>query len=134
DVAHTHQVAIAKRNGNWEMLETHEIKKSKTELAALNVDLERRVHERTSQLAAVNQRLQETQRKLEEAQRIAHVGHWERDLETDAVTWSGEVSRIFGLPPQGRPMSFQEFLKWVHPEDRARVTLSLKEAVGGLRH
>src|SRR5437773_462094 len=59
EVAHTHQVAMAKRNGNWEMLETPEIKKSKTELAALKVDLERRVQQRTSQLAAVNQRLQD---------------------------------------------------------------------------
>ena len=134
DVAHTHQVAIAKRNGNWEMLETPEIKKSKTELAALKVDLERRVHERTSQLAAVNQRLQETQRKLEEAQRIAHVGHWERDLETDALTWSDEIYRIFGLYPQGRPLSFTEFLNLVAEGDRARVVHSIEEAVRNLRN
>ena len=134
DVAHEHQVAIAKRHGHWEMLETPEIKQTKFELAELTKDLERRVHQRTNELAAVNQQFQETQRELEEAQRIAHVGHWERDLETDAVAWSGEVYRIFGLPPQGRPMLFQDFLKWVHPEDRARVALSFQESVGGLRH
>jgi len=133
EVAHAHEFAIAMRHGNWEVLETPEIQQTKTDLAELTRDLERRVHQRTSELAAVNQQLQETQRKLEEAQRIAHVGHWERDLESDAVTWSGEVSRIFGLPQPGRPMSFQEFLEWVHPEDRARVALSLKEAVSGLR-
>jgi len=57
DVAHAHQVAIAKRHGHWEMLETPEIKQTKTELAELTKDLERRVHQRTSELAAVNQQL-----------------------------------------------------------------------------
>ncbi len=133
DVAHAHQVAIAKRNGHWEVLETPEIKQSKTELAELKVDLERRVHQRTSELAAINQQLQETQTKLEDAQRIAHVGHWERDLQTDAVTWSAEVYRIFGLTQQGRPMLFREFLKLVHPADRARVKHTVEEAIRGLQ-
>src|SRR5437867_2061707 len=57
DVAHAHQVAIAKRHGHWEMLETPEMKQTKTELAELTKDLERRVHQRTSELAAVNQQL-----------------------------------------------------------------------------
>src|SRR6266404_3786522 len=78
--------------------------------------------------------LKESQRKLEEAQRIAHVGHWERDLETDLVNWSEEIYRIFGLPPHGRQMDFQEFLKLVHPDDRARVVHSVEEAVRKLRH
>jgi len=103
-------------------------------VAALKVDLERKVYQRTSQLAAVNQRLQETQRKLEEAQRIAHVGHWERDLETDAITWSHEIHRIFGLRPQGRPLSFSEFLNLVAAGDRARVVHSTEEAVRNLRN
>src|SRR3982075_4621613 len=44
--------------------------------------------------------VRESEARLEEAQRIAHVGHWERDLETNRVTWSAETFRIFGLPPQ----------------------------------
>jgi hypothetical protein len=63
DVAHAHQVAIAKRHGHWEMLETPEVKQTKIELAELTEALERRVHQRTSELATVNQQLQESQRK-----------------------------------------------------------------------
>jgi GAF domain-containing protein len=44
----------------------------------------------------------ESERKLEEAQRLAHVGHWERDTDTDLITWSDETYRIFGLEPQKR--------------------------------
>ena len=40
----------------------------------------------TSSLAFRN--LGESERKLEEAQRLAHVGYWERDTDTDLITWS----------------------------------------------
>jgi PAS domain-containing protein len=35
--------------------------------------------------------------RLEESQRLAHVGSWEWDLATDVVTWSDELFRIAGL-------------------------------------
>jgi len=89
--------------------------------------------QRTTELAAVIQQLQETQRKLQEAQRIAHLGHWEHDLETDAVTCSAEVYRIFGVPPRSGPISLDEFIKRVHAEDRARVALWVKEEVRAAR-
>jgi PAS domain-containing protein len=44
--------------------------------------------------------LRDSEARLEEAQRIAHVGYWVRDLDTDRLTWSDESYRIFGLPPQ----------------------------------
>jgi formate hydrogenlyase transcriptional activator len=56
--------------------------------------------------------------RLEEAQRVAHVGHWEWDLETDVVVWSDETYRIFGLRPQERPMDLATVRAMVHPEDR----------------
>ena len=43
DVARTHQFAIAKRQGIWEVLETPALKQAKTEIARLNDQLERRV-------------------------------------------------------------------------------------------
>ena len=36
---------------------------------------------------------------LAEAQRLAHLGSWERDLATGRVTWSEELYRIYGLNP-----------------------------------
>jgi PAS domain S-box-containing protein len=62
--------------------------------------------------------LQDSKARLEEAQRVAHVGHWEWDLETDVVVWSDETYRIFGLRPQERPMDLATVRSMVHPEDR----------------
>src|SRR5205807_5510619 len=45
--------------------------------------------------------LQESRSWLEEAQRVAHLGYWVWDLETNRVIWSEETYRIFGLAPHG---------------------------------
>ena len=80
------------------------------------------------------QALEESQRNLEAAQRIAHVGHWERYLKTDLITWSGETYRIFGLLPGNRRMRFEDFLKLVHQDDRPKVMHSVEGALDKLRH
>jgi PAS domain S-box-containing protein len=67
---------------------------------------------------ALSRDLKESNARLEEAQRVAHVGYWEWDLETGEVIWSDETYRIFGLKPQERPMDFAMVRGMVHPEDR----------------
>jgi PAS domain S-box-containing protein len=62
--------------------------------------------------------LKESNARLEEAQRVAHMGYWEWDLETGEVIWSDETYRIFGLKPQERPMDLATVRGMVHPEDR----------------
>jgi signal transduction histidine kinase len=57
DVVRTHQFAITKRRGSWEVIETAGHKQAKSEIKRLNEELERRVVERTSQLTAVNGQL-----------------------------------------------------------------------------
>jgi signal transduction histidine kinase len=57
DVVRTHQFAVTKRRGSWEVIETAGYKQAKAEIERLNEDLERRVVERTSQLTAVNSEL-----------------------------------------------------------------------------
>jgi len=61
------------------------------------------------------EKLKRSESQLAEAQRVAHVGYWERNIDTDEITWSDETYRIFGLQPQEPIENFQEF---IHPEDR----------------
>jgi PAS domain S-box-containing protein len=67
---------------------------------------------------ALSRDLRESNARLEEAQSVAHVGHWEWDLETGVVVWSDETYRIFGLKPQERPMDIATVRAIVHPDDR----------------
>jgi signal transduction histidine kinase len=57
DVARTHQFAIARRQGSWDVVETPQLKQAKTEIARLNAELERRVAERTEELQALKDEL-----------------------------------------------------------------------------
>jgi PAS domain S-box-containing protein len=66
DVARIHQVAVARRHGSWEMVETPELKEAKAEIKKLNDELERQVEERTRELATINEALRSeiAERKL----------------------------------------------------------------------
>ncbi len=61
------------------------------------------------------------EKQLAAAQQITHLGSWEWDVATNAVTWSDELYRIYGFEPQSRPITFEFFLSRLHPDDRARV-------------
>ena len=65
--------------------------------------------------------LRASQRRLAEAQRIAQVGSWEWDLETDRLTVSDELCRLFGLPPGIKLTMAQGIDTAIHPADRQRV-------------
>jgi PAS domain S-box-containing protein len=64
------------------------------------------------------QALQQNQFYLTEGQRVAHMGSWAFD--TDGFEyWSSELFRIYGLDPNGKPPTVEQYLALVHPEDRA---------------
>ena len=58
---------------------------------------------------------------LQEAQRIARIGSWERDLRSNTLWWSDECYRLFGHEPGAIQPSYNLFLQAIHPEDRAMV-------------
>ncbi|MBD0328930.1 MAG: MASE1 domain-containing protein [Thermoleophilia bacterium] len=65
---------------------------------------------------------------LAEAQVLAHVGSWRWDVRRDAVTWTDELHRIFGVEPQRHPVTYAAYLDRVHPEDRAAVDAAVRQA------
>jgi C4-dicarboxylate-specific signal transduction histidine kinase len=67
DVTRTHQFAVARRNKNWEVAETSQLKQAKSEIKRLNDELEQRVMDRTRQLAALND---EMRKEMIERQRV----------------------------------------------------------------
>ena len=75
--------------------------------------------------------LQESKARLEEAQRVAHVGHYEWNLDANRITWSDELYRIYGLRPQERPMDLATLREMIHPEDRESVFRGAEEALRG---
>jgi PAS domain S-box-containing protein len=67
------------------------------------------------------EQLRDSESRLADAQRIAHVGNWETDFIEGVDVWSDETFRILGLEPQQEEASMERFMEAVHPEDRERV-------------
>jgi PAS domain S-box-containing protein len=75
--------------------------------------------------------LAESKAKLEEAQRITHVGYWEWDLATDCIVWSDEIYRIFGMQPQECQIDLAVSRQKIHPDDWQYVARAVEEALAG---
>ncbi|WP_428738645.1 PAS domain-containing protein [Sulfurimonas sp.] len=60
--------------------------------------------------------------QLSQAQKIANLGIWEYNLETDILSWSDEIYDIFELDKENFSPSYKTFLDTVHPDDREKVS------------
>jgi PAS domain S-box-containing protein len=73
--------------------------------------------------------LRQTKQRLADAQRVAQIGSWERDLRTNQIFWSDELYRLFGLEPGEGELSYEKFLSFVMPEDLANARQLVEQAV-----
>jgi PAS domain S-box-containing protein len=142
DVVRTHQFAVTKRRGSWDVIETAGHKQAKAEIKRLNEELEQRVVERTSQLTSLNseltkevlqrQRAEEallrSEAYLAEAQRVSHTGSFGWSVSSGHIVWSDETFRIFGYDPASKP-TVQAIVQRTHPEDKAFAEEALDQAV-----
>jgi PAS domain S-box-containing protein len=99
-------------------------KEAEAQRQRAQADLERLVAERTAEL-------QRAHDELAEAQRIAHVGNWNIDLETNELEWSAESYRIFGFEPNAFHCTRETFLAGVHPDDRPLAEHVRQAALAG---
>lgn len=73
--------------------------------------------------------LRSSQAKLDNAQRIARLGHWEWNVETADMSWSREFARILRLPADVFQGSWQEFVACIGDTDRQALQLAAEHAV-----
>src|SRR5665213_789248 len=83
--------------------------------------------QREEELKQMAERLNHSQEQLAQAQRIAGIGSYERDLASGKGVWSEETYRIFGVDRGTFASTRENFLTLMHPEDRAKVTRTLGE-------
>lgn len=71
---------------------------------------------------------QQNENTLKEAQKIAHIGNFSFDGNTQAFTFSEEAMRILDLDASQLPITYESLLRHIHIDDRDRV-LQLTEEV-----
>lgn len=72
--------------------------------------------------------LRRSEAHLAEAQQMANLGSWQLDPASQTMQWSLETFRIFGHAPS-TTLTFHDFLKHVHEEDRQTVKDGLEQAI-----
>lgn len=103
-------------------------RKTKAQLLDELIELRQRV----AQFDAINHQgmtsdqtssaMRQAETDLKKVQAAAHVGHWTWDVQSNRVSWSDEMFRIFGLNPIGFSGDLDEVIRTaIHPDDRAKV-------------
>jgi PAS domain S-box-containing protein len=108
-----------------------ELQAQSNELKKANDTLEEKVKERTAEIEKAYNSMKESEERLAEAQKIAHIGNWDWNLVTGEMHWSSELCYIFGLDCQDQAPSYNEFLNHIHPDDRDFVTNIISKGLNG---
>ncbi|MBI3704174.1 MAG: MASE1 domain-containing protein [Rhizobiales bacterium] len=91
-------------------------------LRQIHAELDSRVRERTAALADANTH-------LHEAQRLANLGSWSWDIARNHIDWSEQLYAIYGRRPDQFQGTLDEFIGFVHPDDREKLQSSVGEAL-----
>ncbi len=75
------------------------------------------------------QQMRESERRLQEAERIAHLGNWKLDLKSGEAIWSDEEYRVLGYATGEVAANIDNFMRAVHPDDRQRVEAEMQRAM-----
>jgi PAS domain S-box-containing protein len=110
-----------------------ELYRKTRELERLNVELERRVSERTAELAASNVRLLQSEQGRSVALAAGQMGSWDCDLVTGEWKWDEGQHHIFGVDPTTFEVTRDSIQALVHPEDWDRLQTVGRSIANGVR-
>lgn len=72
----------------------------------------------TKLLIAKEQEANESIAALKRAQEIARLGSWEWNVSKDEITWSEGLTKILHIYHVQPPLTYEQYLQFVHPDDR----------------
>lgn len=80
---------------------------------------------------AIVDALRRSEARLDEAQRIAHLGYWDWNILNNDLFWSPGIYRQLGLEVQSGPANYEDFVEATHPDDRKPVGAAVQAALEG---
>ena len=84
---------------------------------------------RVAEIENLNFELSDRKRALTIAQNLGDMGSWEWDINTDAITWSEQLYRLFGLDPTSPPPSFADHRALYAPDSWAKLRAAVKHCI-----
>lgn len=97
--------------------------------AVLEGEQNARLQLEISKSERIEESLREGRQQLEEAQRLARVGSWVWELESDTVTWSEEMCSILAYDPALSPPRFPEQRRFFSSDSWERLGAAVEKAI-----
>ncbi len=110
------EVQLLKKNGDKFYVEIRgnliQIEEQKLVLV-ITTDINKRVESERA--------LRHSEARLREAQKVAHIGHWNMEHPDLNIDWSEEVYKIYGVKKKNEELNFEHVLAYVHPDDKEKL-------------
>lgn len=72
--------------------------------------------------------IEHSESRLNEAQKVAHVGSWELNFANKTAVWSDEACHIYGVPlHEKNAQSYESWISYIHPDDREYVQKEMQQ-------
>jgi PAS domain S-box-containing protein len=103
------------------------------ELEQLNLQLERRVAERTAELEASNARLTQSEQARSLALAAGQMGSWEWEVGGEEIKWDEGQYRIFGVDQRRFAPRIEDVRGLIHPDDWQTLQQSVERMADSAR-
>jgi PAS domain S-box-containing protein len=82
-----------------------------------------------SELHAITQELGASEQRLRIAVEGAGIAIWDWEVASDRISWTGDISSLFGIDAEAVPNTFQKLLARLHADDRDILERSTKRSL-----
>ncbi len=115
----------------WQQEEINLLKQLATQvgIAIQQAELYQQAQNEIAERRQAEVALQESQERLRLALDAASMGTWDWNIQTNQITWSANLERMFGMQPGEFDGRYETFVNHLHPEDRDRVLDAIARAV-----
>lgn len=93
--------------------------------------------ERQKNFAALRDRevqLRRVSHRLGLALDASKVGVWDYEIDRGILVWDRRMDELYDMPPDGRARSYADWVRRLHPEDRARARAEFDAAIEASGH
>jgi len=73
--------------------------------------------------------LYNSNKRLRDSQKFAHIGTWDWDIKTDNLFWSEQIGPLFGYGKDELETSYDNFLNSIHADDRQDVVDAINNCI-----
>ncbi len=82
---------------------------------------------------AARRAVQEVNERIALATDSGGIGIWDLDLVGNVLFWDAWMYRLYGLEPQDGPVTYELWIRHLHPDDRAAVEQALRDDIAGVK-